>query len=214
LGKVWIKNAAWVVAWDEPGNRHVYLNDVDVVFDQNEIIHVGADYVPPQNDDATIVDSSRRMVMPGPINIHTHPTGEPLLRGLTEERNSRQFFMSTLSEYIQLVGRSTKTMTLEDARAAGIGPRMHHDDAGCSASAKLAIYGMLQSGVTTFVDYSPMRPGWLDEIKATGIRTCVAPSVRSATWYTPNGHEVRMGRPRRPRAVPLAQGPDRRAAAL
>jgi len=35
-----------------------------------------------------------------------------------------------------------------------------------------------------------MRPDWLEEVKATGIRTCLAPSFRSGTWYTANGHEV------------------------
>jgi cytosine/adenosine deaminase-related metal-dependent hydrolase len=49
---------------------------------------------------------------------------------------------------------------------------------------------MLRSGVTTFVDYTPMRPDWIEEVKATGIRTCLAPSFRSGTWYTADGHEV------------------------
>lgn len=54
----------------------------------------------------------------------------------------------------------------------------------------MALYEMLKSGVTTYVDYSPMRPNWITEIDAIGIRACLAPQYRSAFWYTPNGHEV------------------------
>lgn len=190
MGTTWIKNAGWVIAWDPIDATHYYLRDADVVFDEDQIIHVGPGWEAPEGPLPTVVDGRDKMVMPGLVNIHSHPTGEPLLRGLTEERKSRQFYMSTLYEYIMLVGRSNYTMTLEEAEKLGIDPAMHHDDAARTASARLAIYEMLKSGVTTFVDYSPMRPGWIDEVKETGIRTVVAPSFRSAYWYTPNGHEV------------------------
>ena len=190
MNKTWIKQAAWVVAWDASAERHVYFNDVDVVFDEEAIRHVGPGYAGDGETGVTVIDGKDCMVMPGLVNVHSHPTGEPLLRGLTEERKSRQFYMSTLYEYSQLVGRSTKTMTLEEAHESGMDSPMHHDDRARTASARLAIYEMLRSGVTTFVDYSPMRPDWIEEVKATGIRTCLAPSFRSGTWYTADGHEV------------------------
>lgn len=190
MSRTWIRNAAWVIGWDADNETQVYDRNVDVVFDNDKILHVGPGYVDEGGAETEIVDGAGLMVMPGLINIHSHPTGEPLLRGLTEERKSRQFFMSTLYEYIQLVGRSTKTMTLDDVKNADVDPAMHHDDRARTASARLAIYEMLLSGVTTFVDYTPMRPGWIDEVKATGIRTCLAPSFRSGTWMTKNGHEV------------------------
>ena len=39
-----IKNAAWVVAWDEMAGRHAYRRDVDVAFTEDRITHVGPDY--------------------------------------------------------------------------------------------------------------------------------------------------------------------------
>src|SRR5690606_19893175 len=130
------------------------------------------------------------MVMPGLLNIHSHPTSEPLLRGLTEERKSRQFAMSTLYEYIPLVGRANKTMTLEEAARLKVDPVEHQDEPARIAAAELAMYEMLRSGVTTFVDYSPARPNWIQQIEQVGIRACLAPSFRSGYWFTPNGHEV------------------------
>jgi cytosine/adenosine deaminase-related metal-dependent hydrolase len=80
--------------------------------------------------------------------------------------------MSSLYEYIFLLGGPTP------------------DFAGFAAASRVAIAEMLRSGVTTFVDYSSPRPGWLDDVAATGIRAVLAPSFRSGEWYTPNGHEV------------------------
>ena len=33
----WIKNAAWVAAWDDSANSHQYLRHADVVFTGNTI---------------------------------------------------------------------------------------------------------------------------------------------------------------------------------
>jgi len=187
--KTWIRKADWVVAWDAAAARHVYLRNADVVFDEAGIEFVGFDW---EDRDGTteIVDGRDRMVMPGLINIHCHPTGEPLLRGLVEERKSRQFHMSTLYEYIQLVGRSSRTRTLAEVAAGHGDTRVYSDEPARSAAAKLAVWELLKSGVTSFVDHTPIRAGWLDDVASTGIRAWITPSFRSGTWYTPNGHEV------------------------
>ena len=39
-----IRDAAWIVAWDETNERHAYLRDSDVVFTGNTIVHVGQGY--------------------------------------------------------------------------------------------------------------------------------------------------------------------------
>ena len=187
-----IRNASWGVVWDEAAGRHAYARDIDIAFEDaaagGRIVHVGPGYATAEGD--TEIDGRDLMVMPGLVNIHTHPTSEPLLRGLTEERKSRQFFMSTLYEFIMLVGRSQRTMTLEESEAAGLPVHEHHDEGARRAAAKLAVWEMLKSGVTTFVDYSPMRPAWVEDLSPIGIRTCYAPSFRSGNWYTPNGREV------------------------
>ncbi len=63
-----IKDAAWVLAWD--GTRHVYLRDADVVFSGNTITHVGRGYSGEADD---VVDGRKLCVLPGFVNIHTHP---------------------------------------------------------------------------------------------------------------------------------------------
>ena len=185
----WIRNASWVIAWDAGRSCHVYLKDADVVFSEHGIHFVGRGYSDDEHR-ATVVDGRDRMVMPGLVNIHSHPTSEPLMRGLTEERKSRQLGMSTLYEYIVLVGRASKPPPLGAETTTQDKPLHYHDPGARSAAARMAIYEMLKSGVTTFVDYSPMRPDWIAEVAATGIRAVLAPQYRSAYWYTPNGHEV------------------------
>lgn len=185
-----LRQADWAIVWSESAGRHVYAHNCDVAFQNGRLLHVGPQYIAPEGGQVEEIDGRRLMAIPGLIDVHSHPTSEPFLRGLTEERKSRQFFMSTLYEYIQLVGRSPKTATLAEAAEGGVDSHLKHDEGARRAAARLAIWEMLKSGVTTFVDYSPMRPGWIDDIESIGIRCCFAPSFRSGTWYTPNGREV------------------------
>ncbi len=179
-----IQRADWMVAWD--GSQHVYLKGADLAFDSTGITFMGHGYAGHADH---VIDGRSRMVMPGFVNIHCHPTSEPLQRGLTEERKSRKLGMSTIYEYLQLVGRSNKTKTLADS-VNSKDPQIYEDSNTRSAAAKVAFAELLQSGVTTVVDYSPNRVNWLDEVAEIGIRACIAPSFRSAGWYTTNGHEV------------------------
>ena len=77
-----IKKAAWVIAWDEAAGRHVYRRDIDVAFTDDRIVHIGPDYTGAAD---RVIDGSARCVMPGLINIHSHPEHEPLYRGIREE---------------------------------------------------------------------------------------------------------------------------------
>jgi cytosine/adenosine deaminase-related metal-dependent hydrolase len=188
----WIKNADWAVVWETVapeqgpnlyGGRHAFLRGADLVFDGDRISFVGTDYAGAAD---TVIDARGKLLLPGFVNIHSHPNSEPLLKGLSEERKSRQLNMSSLYEYIFLLGRSAHDLAA-DPDTAHFGTA---DFKAYSAACQVAIAEMLGSGVTCFVDYSANRPSWLDEVARTGIRTVVAPSFRSAEWYTPNGHEV------------------------
>ena len=44
------------------------------------------------------------MVIPGMVNIHTHPTSEPLRKGITDETLSPGFWHSSLYEYLTVFG--------------------------------------------------------------------------------------------------------------
>ena len=159
-----IRNASWVVAWNEAGDGHHYLRDVAVAFSGNEISHVGADYGGPAD---TEISGRDLMVMPGLVNIHSHPTSEPLRKGITDETLSPNFYHSSLYEFLTI---------------------FNNDAEGTPPCHKVAMAELLQSGCTTIVDYSIAFDGWLDLLAEAGIRACVAPSFRDAPWYTKDGH--------------------------
>jgi 5-methylthioadenosine/S-adenosylhomocysteine deaminase len=161
-----VKNADWMIAWNEGESRHEYLRGADLVFTDDRLTFVGRGYRGPADRE---IDGRGRMVMPGLVNIHSHPASEPFNRGLMEERGSPRLGMSSLYEYMLLVRPD------EDAKRA---------------AALFAVSELLKSGVTTFTDYSAARAGWLGDLAGSGIRACLAPSYRSARWFTRNGHRV------------------------
>ncbi|HEY9566497.1 MAG TPA: amidohydrolase family protein [Thalassobaculum sp.] len=166
-----IRNADWVVAWDPTGGAdgsgdHVYRRGIDVAFRGAEIVHVGAGYDGPADE---VVDGSGRLVIPGLVDIHSHPSSEPGNKGLNEELGSPRLGQSSLYEYMPVF-------------------RMLPE--GAAHATRFAIWEMLRSGVTTFCDLSGARDGWVDEVAETGIRGVLCPMYRSATWTTGDGHSV------------------------
>ena len=161
-----IKNADWIIAWNDEQGRHEYLTGGDVVFTGDRFDFVGRGYSGPADRE---ISGRGRMVMPGLINIHSHPASEPFNRGLMEERGSPKLGMSSLYEFMLLVRPD------EDAKRA---------------AALFAVSELLKSGVTTFTDYSAARAGWIEDLAGSGIRACLAPAYRSARWFTRNGHRV------------------------
>jgi cytosine/adenosine deaminase-related metal-dependent hydrolase len=73
-----IRNADMVIAWDASYQTHVYMPDADVAFDSGTLTFVGRNH--PGTADATI-DGRGLMVMPGLVNIHAHPSSEPMNKG-------------------------------------------------------------------------------------------------------------------------------------
>jgi 5-methylthioadenosine/S-adenosylhomocysteine deaminase len=160
------RNAAWVVAWDEGRAAHVYRRGVDVVIRGAEIVFVGKDYDGPADTD---IDCSQRLVLPGLVNIHTHPTSEPLRKGITDETRSPGFWHSSLYEFLTV---------------------FNNDREGSVAAMRVALAELLMSGVTTVVDISPPFDGWIDTLAESGIRAVAAPMFRDARWFTKNGHKL------------------------
>lgn len=159
-----IRNAAWLIAWDGANKQHVYLRDADIAFRGGEIIHVGPGFGGKAD---RVIDGSKRLVMPGLINVHTHPTSEPLRKGITDETISPGFWHSSLYEFLTV---------------------FNTDDAGAKACMQVALAELLTSGVTTVADLSVPFDGWLDTLAESGIRACIAPMFRDARWYTDDGH--------------------------
>ena len=160
------RNAAWLIAWDEARGSHVYRRDVDLVIRGSEIVYLGKAY--PATAD-TEVDCADALILPGLINIHTHPSSEPLRKGITDESRSPGFWHSSLYEYL--------TVFTNDAE-------------GSVAATQVALAELLLSGVTTVVDLSVPFEGWLDTLAQSGIRAVAAPMFREARWFTNNGHQL------------------------
>src|SRR5258707_12462285 len=93
-----IKNAAWVIAWDESLGRQVYRRGVDVAFTDDRISFVGRGFAGAADQ---TIDGADRLVMPGLIDIHSHPHHEPLYRGIREEHGLPGMHMTGLYERSQ-----------------------------------------------------------------------------------------------------------------
>jgi len=163
-----IRHAAWVVAWDEARQSHVYRRDIDVAFAGDTIVAVGS--IPAGPDKIHEIDGRSMLVTPGFVDVHAHPTSEPMIKGLTDEIGSTKLYQSSLYEYLFL---------------------FRADAAGMRAAAEVALCELLQSGVTTLCDLSIDHEGWLDVLGESGMRVYAAPMFRSGRWFTSNGHEVR-----------------------
>jgi len=163
-----IKTADWAIAWQAQPGRHVYMRDVDVVFDGNTITHVGKGYAGPAD---TVVDGRKRMVMPGLVNLHSHPEHEPAYRGVREEHGLPNMYMSGLFERSQAFYAT--------------------DDEFRAASAEFAYCELLKSGVTSLIDISPAWDGWADMLAKRGPRAFLAPGYASARWKLENDFELK-----------------------
>ncbi|MEM9551106.1 MAG: amidohydrolase family protein [Pseudomonadota bacterium] len=161
-----IRNAAWVVAYDADLGGHRYLRDVDIAFDGDTITHVGSGF---DGTASVEIDGRDRLVFPGLVNVHSHPSSEAMNKGMLDELGSPRLGMSSLYEFM---------------------PLFRPDDDGREACVQVTYSELLKSGVTTLVDLSVAWDGWIDTFAASGLRGVVSPMYRSGAWYTKNGHVV------------------------
>ena len=159
MPSTFIRNAAWVVAWN--GTTHEYRRGVDLLLHEGRIASMAphADAPPPAG--AEVVDGSQALVLPGLVNIHSHPTTEPGIRGVREDHGVPEQQMTGLFERMQ-------AMTL--------------DQAGRAAAQKLSYAELLSAGVTSLVDLSAPFPGWLETMRDAGLRVWAGPGFASARW--------------------------------
>ncbi len=161
-----IRNAELVVAWDPSAKRHAYMPGADVAWRDGVLTFVGRGYDGVADE---VIDGSGTMVMPGLVNIHSHPTSEPMTKGLLDEIGSPGLYNSSLYEFM---------------------PIFRSDAEAIPDCVRVALSELLLSGVTTLADLSMAHPGWLDLLAEAGMRVCIAPMFRSARWFTKNGHVV------------------------
>jgi cytosine/adenosine deaminase-related metal-dependent hydrolase len=164
-----IRNADWGIVWDEGAGRHAYRRDVDIAFADDRVVFVGRNYTGTAD---RVIDGRNRLVLPGLIDIHSHPEHEPLYRGVREEHGVRNMHMTGLYERSQAFSAPDN-----EARAA---------------SAEFAYCELLLSGVTSLVDISPAWDGWIELFARSGMRGFVAPGFASARWRLDNDFELKF----------------------
>src|SRR5215831_4837990 len=125
-----IRSADWIVAFDRASNSHTYVSG-DLVFHGDRLVQVGGAYSGAVERE---IDGRGFMVMPGLVNIHSHPASEPLNKGWNDEVGSRKLYNSSLYEIM---------------------PIFRPDAEGIPSSFHVAVSEALMSGVTTLVDLSP-----------------------------------------------------------
>jgi len=161
-----LRNADWIVAWDTGARRHAYLQNADIAFTGNTLTFVGRQYAGPAHE---TVDGRGLMVMPGLVDLHSHPMWEASYRGVREEHGVPELYMSGLFE-----------------RAQAFWP----DDEGKLACGEAAYCELLLSGVTTLADLSRITPGWVDLAARSGLRMILAPGYASARWVLRRSHHL------------------------
>ena len=163
-----IRNASWVVAWDDDAMEHRYLSDGDVVFTDNTIDFVGKNFTGPVDVE---IDGKDLVVLPGFVDIHSHPALEPIYKGIREEHGVPEMYMSGLYERMQA---------------------FVPDPQGMLAAAELAYAELLKSGVTTVVDLMFPFEGWLDLLRRSGLRGYAGPWYGAASWNLETRHELKF----------------------
>ena len=88
-----IRGADMVIAWDETAGGHSYLPHADIAFRGNEIIFLGKGYAGHVDVE---IDGGGYLVLPGMVDIHSHPSLEPSYRGIREEHGVREMYMTGL----------------------------------------------------------------------------------------------------------------------
>ncbi|MGB3313187.1 MAG: hypothetical protein WBB85_02150, partial [Albidovulum sp.] len=147
-----VRKADWIIAWDADAGGHVYLRGGDVAFTEDRITHVGGHFA--GGADCEIAGDGL-CVMPGLINLHSHPYSSPLNKGFATN---------------DVAGQLGERLWVSDFDL------FHKTDSDRRLCASVAYAEMLSGGVTTAVDISYPYEGWLDGAEASGLRLVLAPS--------------------------------------
>jgi cytosine/adenosine deaminase-related metal-dependent hydrolase len=161
-----IRNADWAIVWNGPAKRHEYRRGVDVVFADSAITHIGPHHAGMVDRE---IDGRRLLVMPGLVNLHCHPTNQPLYKGVREELGNPHFYGSGLYDFMHL---------------------LRPDPESRRAGTAYTYCELLKSGVTTVADLTVAYDGWVDLAADSGLRVCIAPMFRAAEWVVRDGRSL------------------------
>jgi cytosine/adenosine deaminase-related metal-dependent hydrolase len=163
-----IKNADWVIKWDEEEKVHQYIKNADVVFQDNVITYVGKNFEGPYDEK---IEKSGLFVMPGLVNIHSHTSTEVMNKGFDGDGVGGQLGEFAWVNYLFAYSPSLKDQAI---------------------SAEYGMCELLLSGVTTMVDISFSYPGWFELAERSGMRFYFAPMYTSTQdeWVMDSPYEI------------------------
>ncbi|WP_270936471.1 amidohydrolase family protein [Falsiroseomonas oryzae] len=162
MGTTLIRNAEWVVRWDASERRHAYGRDQDILLQDGRIAAMTPhDPGIPAPAGARVMDGRGFLVIPGLVNVHTHPTTEPGYRGVREDHGVPEQQMTGLYERLLA---------------------FRLDERGREAGMRLSYAELLSAGVTSVVDLSAPFGDWFGVMRAAGLRVWVGPVFASARW--------------------------------
>ena len=159
--------AGHVIAYQDGEHRH--LREGVVVWDGNEIVHVGKELDGPVDEE---IDAAGRIVTPGFINTHAHLYESPLDKSFVEDRGNRQFYLSGLFEFLPV-------------RSAAA------DDDAFRACIAFSMAELLRTGTTTVMEIGSFGDDVADQAEAAGLRAYIGQGYRSGRWYTDDGKAVK-----------------------
>jgi 5-methylthioadenosine/S-adenosylhomocysteine deaminase len=162
-----VQNARWIIAWDDASQRHAYLENADLVFHEDRILFIGKNY---PGSTSQIIDGRHLMLMPGLVNIHTHPWSEPLNKGFAEDFGNA----------------SLGYMAMYDTM-----PGWVNNQKSWLVAATVAYSELLLTGTTTIVDNSPAYDGWIELVEVSGVRAYLGPAMSSSYWVLENADSFR-----------------------
>jgi cytosine/adenosine deaminase-related metal-dependent hydrolase len=161
-----------IVAFD--GTEHRLLEDGIVVYEGNTIVHVGKSY---HGSLDRKIDAKKRLIIPGLVNIHSHFGSNPYSKSYRGDSSTREVYNSDLFD-----------------RGIAFGASITKEDYTNSVGFSLA--RQLKSGVTTVVEMGSVDALGDKEsvslVAKSGIRAYLLKAVRSGTYYTENGHDVKF----------------------
>ncbi|MBT7648694.1 MAG: N-ethylammeline chlorohydrolase, partial [Rhodospirillaceae bacterium] len=95
-----IRNAPWIVAYDEQTEGHKYIRDGDVALRGDRIIFIGERFDEPADH---VVDGTDCLVMPGLLDLHLHGYQVSHGKGFFEDLASKHMWMTQLFEFTWLL---------------------------------------------------------------------------------------------------------------
>jgi len=164
-----LRDVSWAAVWDPVRKRQTYAREVDIAFAGGRIVHAGPRYEAPPGQPVTEIDGRHRLVIPGLVDLHSHPHTEPAYKGIREDHGRAEMHGTGLYE------RSAAFRLSIEGRAAG---------------AELAYGELLRGGVTTVLDLSTPFEGWVELGARSGLRIYYAPGFASARWVMRSLREI------------------------